>query len=435
MRLIRVIISFLASLAVLAVDGGCSHASTLEETPYIMVGEAGVRVYDEVKPSLRTSDIPVLFFTDRLNEQADPDGPPVYGRDRSDGAQFGRATIELSPELTWEELVADSTSPSRQRIEMTMGEVEILGEFAPIRDRLVVESGRLVYPSESSAGLARDLADFDAAIEPWLEPGNDNAAIVYVHGVYTPFDRSVFRLADAWHAAGRDGVPIVFSWPTGRKGLLPFAYAHDQESGDFSVRDLKLLLTALARNERIARVHLIAWSRGNEVATTAVRELNEEILASRGQTWMAQIARSYDETERVETLDRLRGVAEVLKLDTLMLIAADIDLGVFEERVFAERVVHAANRVVVYTSLTDKALDIADLFAQSGARLGQARAENMDPTIVRLIADLPSLEMIECRVPSDDVHGYVFEHPGALSDMIRIIRDDAPIGEEHGRPL
>lgn len=34
-----------------------------------------------------------------------------------------------------------------------------------------------------------------------------------------------------------------------------------------------------------------------------------------------------------------------------------------------------------------------------------------------------------------DDHGYVFEHPGAISDMLRVVRYRKPVGAEYGRPL
>ena len=416
--------------------GGCSKTPTLAATPYVMIGEPGRAAYAEVMPHLRTADIPVMYFTDREPE-LDAEGHVVgYTHKRSATSAFGTVVVSPTREMGWAELVEASTTADRKRsIGLEVSSIVKSEEFGTLRERLRAVDGELVYPPESTAGFLQDVEEFNRCLEPWLEPGNDNGVLVYVHGVYSPFNDAAIRLADSWHASGRHGVPIVFSWPTGRHGFKAFNYAHDQESGDFAVADLKLLLNLLALNERVARVHLVAWSRGNEVVITALRELHEQVMASQGQTMAAQLARGKTGGQLRENPGRLRLTAEVMKLETVMLVAADLDLDVFEERVFSERVSNATGRLVIYTSRSDMALSIADLFFQSGARLGQADELHMDPVIRELIPQLPGLEMIECRVPSKDSHAYLFEHPGALSDMISVIRDDRPIGAEHGRPL
>lgn len=127
-----------------------------------------------------------------------------------------------------------------------------------------------MYPPEARSAFTQNLRDLERCIEPWPAPGNDNGVLVY---------------------------------------------AHDQESDDFSVGELELLLTSLATTERGARVHRVA---------------------------------------------------------------ADVDSKVFEQRVFSERVMHAARRMVVYPSSMDNALDLADLFFQR--RGGWARSTPTNST-------------------------------------------------------
>lgn len=422
----------LAALVVAWVLPACSSSPRLAVTPYIMRGEQGRVVYEALPESLKTPEIPIMYFTDRADEAVD--GRLTYTHERSSRVDFGTVIVRPTRDMTWDELVEASTSGRRKRaLTLRVSSVEKCGDVASLRDRLQAVDGRLVYPRSSSEAFWEDMEEFQRCMEPWLEPGTDNGVVVYVHGVYTPFPNAAIRLADAWHASGRHGVPIMFSWPTGKHGFKPFNYAHDQESGDFAVRDLKLLLTALALNERVARVHVVAWSRGNEVVATAVRELHEEVLAAHGQTLASQLALGMGKAEMLDARAHVRDAAEVLKLESILFIAADLGLDVFEERLFAERVLHATRRLVVYSSRRDKALGIADIFAQSRARLGQATPENIDPQVRKLIAGLPSVEMIECDVSNVNSHGYLFEHPAALSDMIKVIRDQESIGPS--RPL
>ena len=58
--------------------------------------------------------------------------------------------------------------------------------------------------------------------------------MLFVHGVATPFDESIYTAAELWHYAGREFIPVAFSWPAGKKGLLR-GYTYDRESSEFAV--------------------------------------------------------------------------------------------------------------------------------------------------------------------------------------------------------
>lgn len=435
---------------VLVLLAGCRHATVLVDTPHVMAGDRGRTVYDHLPEHLRTTDIPVVYFTDRHdtsldeegNDRGDPDAP-TYGNLRSQDISFGVARVSLSPERAWDELVAQSTATDRDgRHKLSVDAVTRTGTIASLEGRLRVVGGEVVYPREASAAFANDLADFRATIAPFLTDGPEgNAALVYVHGVYNSFDRGVLRLAQTWHAAGRHGVPIVFSWPAGSHAFKPIAYNHDRESGEYSVLQLKTLLMALAANPDIDRVHIVAHSRGTSVTTTALREIAAEVHAAQGRTFFGHRTHQAlgTPTDYVEQ-DYAEGVraSDVLKLETLVLVAPDLDIDVFTQRFLSERVMRIARRVVVYTSSKDDALGLSRLFSASRRRLGDATLEDFDANSRRLINRLPSIEIVECRVGGANSHSYLFEHPAALSDMILLVRDGLhPAGDgvaPEGRP-
>lgn len=431
----------IASVLVLAALG-CRHETRLVDTPRVMAGERGRQVFDALPEHLRTTDIPVVYFTDRLDRSLDGDDPgamPDYGFDRSQDISFGIARIGLLPEPTWEQLVEDSTSKDRPR-EYTLGveTVERTGTMASLAGRLRVENEEVVYPAEASAAFDQDLADFRATLEPFLTDGPEgNAALVFVHGFNNSFNDAVLRLGQTWHAAGRHGIPIVFTWPAGfDTWIAPVAYNHDRESGEFSVLQLKTLLMALAANEDVDRIHLVAHSRGTDVTTTALREIAAEIEAAQGRTFFSQRTRQAfgEDVDFVEpALAEGMRPSDVLKLETLVLVAPDLDLDIFTQRFLSERVMRIARRVVVYTSKEDGALGLARLFFASRDRLGDAQLGDFDPVSRSLINDLPSIEIVECRVGGVSSHAYLFEHPAALSDMIMVIRDGLkPAGDRDG---
>ncbi len=428
--------------SLIVVGAGCRHETRLVDTPRIMVGERGQRAFETVPERLRTPDIPVVYFTDRRDRSLDGDDPtamPDYGSERSQNISFGVARIGLLPEPTWAQLVEDSTTDDRPReYKLRVESVELSGTMASLEGRLRVRNEEVVYPAEASAAFAQDLADFRATLEPFLTDGPEgNAALVFVHGFNNSFDDAVLRLGQTWHAAGRHGIPIVFTWPAGFDAwLAPVAYNHDRESGEFSVLQLKTLLMALAANEDIDRIHLVAHSRGTDVTTTALREIAAEIEAAQGRTFFSQRTQQAlgEDVDFVEP-DLAAGLrpSDVLKLETLVLVAPDLDLDIFTQRFLSERVMRIARRVVVYSSKEDGALGLARLFFASRDRLGDARLDDFDPISRSLINDLPSIEIVECHVGGVSSHAYLFEHTAALSDMIMVIRDGLkPAGDGGG---
>ena len=190
----------------------------------------------------------------------------------------------------------------------------------------------------------------------------------------------------------------------------------------------------LALNDRIDRVHLISHSRGTDVASTAVREIESEIAAAMGNTAFAQVA-GWADDGMLEARAFIKEPADITKIETFTLVAADLDMDVFMQRFVARGSGRAARRTSIYSSAQDKAILISDIFFGSDLRLGRATYDDFTPRAKELIAALDHIELIECRVKSNDSHAYLFEHPAALSDMVLSIRDDRRAGAEHGRPL
>ena len=162
----------------------------------------------------------------------------------------------------------------------------------------------------------------------------------------------------------------------------------------------------------LEKFHLIAHSRGTDVATTALRELNIE-LGCGGQD--------------------ARGL---LKLGNLVLAAADMDMGVTLQRIASEYVGRVAESVTIYSSTKDKALEFADLLFLGFNRLGQVRAPDLPPEVKQLVARNPALSFIHARVETGFLgHGYFRNNAAVASDLILLLRDNRLPGREHGRPL
>ena len=87
---------------------------------------------------------------------------------------------------------------------------------------------------------------------------------------HNTFEGAIFALAEIWHFLGREGLPIIYAWPVGLFEL--FGYTHDRESSKFTVNYLKQIISWLSEQPEIENIHLIAHSRGTDVAVSAIRE-------------------------------------------------------------------------------------------------------------------------------------------------------------------
>lgn len=428
--LLRIVATLLLSLAAALTVGGCQEQ--LIATPYVMYGEAGKAVYARVPETLRTSDLPVLYVTDRQVKKETPEGPR-YGYGRSPGMEFGVATVSLGTDIAWDQLVADSTGSKRSRAYTPkVASVERTGGFASLVTRIRISDGRLTLPGESIQAVEDEQHNLDKLVDRWLDHSERKEAVIFIHGFNNSFDDAVIRLAEAWHFTGRQGVPVVFTWPAGSPGLL--SYAQDRESGEFANMHLKLLLVSLARNPKIEKIHIISHSRGTDVATTALRELHTEIRAGQGHSifsWMLGL----QPLPKPGSPEASHLTCDALKLQTLVLAAPDLDIEVFGQRFFGDNVLNVAKRVIIYLSNEDSALGLSDWLFSSKARVGNVDIKSFKPEFRAALAGLSDLEVINCKVSGGSSHSYVMQHPAALSDLILALRECKDPGAENGRPL
>lgn len=410
---------------------GCKHE--MIPPPYVMRGEQGRAQFAKVDPVFQTADMPILYVTDRACDETDDCGP-VYGYERSRAVEYGVATVGLTPEPTWDQLVIESTkNAERQPYALQLKSVEMQGRFQEPMTRYTVEDGKLIVTPETVAEITTERQQFQAVLNRWLDHTDIKDAYVYVHGFNNTFNDAVFRLAESWHFGGRQGVPIAFTWPAGRGGLT--GYAYDRESGEFAVLHLKMLLLALADCPKIERVHLISHSRGTDVATTALRELHMEVRAATGRGLVGLLTDRPLVTMTAEQIANAPTTAQYLKLRTLVLAAPDLDADVFSQRFASENLPRAADRVVVYFSQSDSALGLAKWLFGGRGRVGDLSVEDFTPQQLALLSKLPSIELISCETKGYSSHSYMFMHPSAFSDLLLVLREDKPPGAAYGRPL
>jgi esterase/lipase superfamily enzyme len=312
--------------------------------------------------------------------------------------------------LDWDTLVAESRRRHRrQALPIRLAWVQELGRFPALLSVERTLLGLALDPQDATR-LARATTAFQAEIQRRLDLTPRKEVYVYVHGFNNDFEWASMVAAQLWHYLPRQGVPVIYTWPAGRGGLR--GYTYDRESSEFTVGHLKQTLRALSACPGVERIHLIAHSRGTDVASSAVREL---LLEQRGVHAFA---------------------ARVPKLDNLVLIAPDLDFEVAGQRLSAELVPLAVNRLTVYVCERDRAVNLANWFYEGVRRLGQLRIRDFTAEQKRQMRNAPSVQFVDARVKVDLLgHGYFHNNPAVSSDLLQLLRENCDAGDDACRPL
>ncbi len=422
-------LAFTLLLLLAAALAGCTKP--LIPTPYVAYGDAGLQQFAKVPEHLRTTEIPVIYVTDRAAPTSNDRGP-VYTHHRSLQISYGLAHVSLNTDATWDDLVLDSTRRDRTHsYAPALGRVEPRGTIENTIKRLVVQDGRPAPGPGAFEAVTAELDQFNQLVASYLDHSERKDVLLFIHGYNNKFNDPVVRLAEAWHFSGRQGVPIVYTWPAGSGGLK--GYAYDRESGEFTIVHLKLILAALAMNPKVERIHLVSHSRGTDVAITALRELHAECRGALGTGVLSKVLGLPTPPDKPG--EKQLATRDILKLETLVLAAPDLDLDVFVQRFFGENLLAAAQRTAIYFSKEDDALGTSDWLFRSRRRVGALHLDDFKPEARALCAQMEHLQLINCKVTGYTSHSYILQHPSALSDLILLIREQRAPGAASGRPL
>lgn len=396
-------------ITIVSFAAGCADHTPLPVTPHALTDGSGAKALSELPPAEQTPEMKILYVSDR--EPTGEAGSIKYGFGRSRGVGYGTATVSIRPDTDWKTLVERAGKPEKSEdswLEVT--NVHEGGRFTPTIN--LMEAGPKGLQL-SAAGLATRDAEFKAAeklLGSRLTATQSGDVYLYIHGFSNSFDDAVTRLAGVWHHLGRKGVPIAYTWPAGRGGM--FGYFYDRESSEYTIYRLKQTVLLIAECPQVKRLHIIAHSRGTDVAVNALRELTLEARAAG------------------------KDPQQALKLETIILAAPDIDTEIFMQRFIIENVAASARQLVIYASPEDSALGWATWLFSGGVRVGSTQLTNLKPQGKLLLKDTPSMQLIACKTRSFATsHAYAFTNPAALSDMIMVLRDCKDAGAANGRPL
>jgi len=267
--------------------------------------------------------------------------------------------------------------------------------------------------TEVTPAAKRQVKSAEAALQSELRrmlaltPRKD--IFVFVHGYNVSFEEAPLDVAQLWHFLGRQGVPVVFSWPAGHGGGLIRGYVHDTKSGIFSVFHLKQFLKAIGKMPEVRRIHLLAHSRGTSVLTDAVREIS---------------------------LQQQGGQKEYSKAGQLVLLSPDIDLDIAGQRLVAEPIEELAKHITVYSTQDDKAITASIKLLASRARLGKLKPEDLNDEQRERMGSVRDFSLIHSDLKGDFLgHSDFLSRPEVSYDLILLLRDGRGPGPEQGRPL
>jgi esterase/lipase superfamily enzyme len=421
------VIRLIAAASVLVLVAGCATpARELMPTPLLYQGQDGAVVFDQ--PSSQTPEIDLLYITDRGEPTADEDPNLVYGESRARRIAFGAAKVRMEPNLTWQELEAQSTLGERtQPVTLELGEVTELGAYPPEPyDFEVLPNGSVIRDPAIQAGHDQANAALIAELEQRLAASPTKEVVLYVHGFNETFATAAYTLAELCHFLGREPVCVFFTWPASHTGNFLISYTNTTESAAYAVEHLKKTIRLIGTQPDVERLHVLAHSRGTAVALDAVHHLLVESVAA-GQ----------------EPLHSL-------KLGELVLFSPDVDMDIAAQRITGylsdpdlftvwpeQRVPRSLHgELTIYSSPEDRALLVSRILFRSRHRLGQLTAAYMTPEGQQFLARIGKIKVISYEGKRTDLfgHSYFTTNPEVSSDVVELLRYGKRLGEP-GREL
>ena len=392
--MLRNVISLGLSVALLT---ACVAREVLLAPPPNLYLEGRNYPVERVPPVLRSVNPRMFYVTDRA-VRTDGDGAPVYDTGRSNSMALGAVRVRFGAE-DWGDLVArTSTDGGRRMSQIDVEQAAELVRFVDVPLATERRDGTLDFEASALAVYNDGAAAFQQALRDEIRRTGNRRVLIFAHGVRTDFDQAIATLANLWHFEGRGSLPIAFTWPAGNRG--PLSYFRDREAGDFSVFHAKEFLRLLADIPEVEDIDIVAHSRGTDVMSKALREL---VIYHRG-----------------------RGVhpKTAMKTGTLILAAADLDTGVVEQRLQAERFSEAFEQINIYVNPSDSALRLSSILTNS-PRLGSATPDTLMLEEIERLKKAELVHFIRVESVKGRGHSYFRDNPAVLSDIVLALRTRA----------
>ncbi len=293
--------------------------------------------------------VPVFFGTDRATL---PDPKRLqYGAERGLKLQIGRALVTVPTE---------HKVPNIERpwvIELPYFKYKIYEEKEDPAKHFTMQEVSSLSPEQLLA-YVRERLNKSVTFK--------DHAFVFVHGFNTSFDAAIYRTAQISYDLKFDGVPFVYSWPSGGKVA---SYTYDRGSAEQAEPHLAKFLELVVKQSGAKSISLIAHSMGNELL--------------------------------LRVLERMRPVVPPgVVISQVILAAPDVDRDKFDN--IARQITDFAKGVTLYAASNDRALSYSARFWGGVPRAGDVPASG--PLII------PGVDTIDVTAVSTD--GLGLNHSG-----------------------
>lgn len=377
------------TLLAVALVAACSTQPTLMTTPALLRGESAEH-FDTVAKTHQSNTVEIFYATDRALTEADAE--VSYGGERGSAMVLGVAHVQIGKgDLDWRDLLDESLSPERRNaLPLSVVEMEEIGRLQ--------ESIFFLDPTYGSAEAKAEQAVFTQLIDARLGASRSKDIYVFVSPFKHSFEDSAVVAAEFFHFMGRDGVFMVYSWPTERTNWSYFAAT---ENAYHTVRNLRELIRYLASETSAREIHLMTYSAGARVLSYALHGLR---LQS-------------DELDEAT-------VRETFRIGQVIYTGPDVDSGVFRNQ-YQDGTADLADQITIYTTGKDRALRTAR-FVFGALRLGSIETKDLTPETLDYLSQEEQTNFVVVsnteRIDSDNSHGYYRESPWVSSDIILLFR-------------
>jgi esterase/lipase superfamily enzyme len=413
-------IASLIALCMVAILSACTPKNALMPTPAIYAGPAARPIFAGTLAANPPHMLDLLYVTDR-EPIAGPRGELAYSTNRSRVMTFGSIALAIEDE---EGKAGGAAPPSRFKL----GSPHLIGAFP--RTPYGVEKVAGGYKREPATveQHAAAVRALQAEVSRRLANARRKEVVIFVHGYANKFDDAAYATGNICRFLGAEFVCVVLSWPAGGSGGILFGYNVDRESGEFAVSDMRKAIRAIGETKGIARMHIIAHSRGTDVTASALQQLGIESYAMKSS------------------------LSQRLKITNVILASPDIDIDIASSKiltiasdpdlpygatprpggVFSQGNIHLTS----YSSPNDKALGLSGLLFGSVLRLGQLDPTKRNTAMAHAPPELAGLvDFISFSGSTNFLsHNYFLSDPRVSADIVGLIRYRLKAGDP-GRPL
>ncbi len=336
----------------------------------------------------------IFYATDRQPTDISIISPLYYGNSRSLSLTLGKAFVRFGDEdASWPEIEKQSFKKERAlKIPMKIAGIEVLNKIG--------DASQII---DHSTGEQKKQSDrFINDVNKRLAASDRKSINIFVPGFKVDFSYPVLVAAELWYYMGCQGAFIAYSWPSGQRVR---DYLSDVETTTFTAQHFRMLLKYLAEKTNAEHINILSYSAGARIVSQAVHELR---LMTYGASKF--------------------GLEKEFKINQVIFAAPDIDMMLFQAR-YRDGFEDVVKNITIYTNANDTALNWALRFfgwPRLGApgEMGLA-AEDLHAFKIFNRTQIVDVSAAE-EAASGNGHGYFVKSPWVSTDLILILKNNAP---------